>query len=280
MIDPVAFTIGPLAVRWYGICVAAGLVAGFNLQLWRAKKYGFTHDQVSDITFLAMGAGLVGARLLYVIRFWQQEFAGNFLDVFKIHRGGLVFYGGFLGAVLALVIFARRRRWAVWRIADLVAPALALGHAFGRIGCLINGCCFGFPYDGPCAVSYPAYVGGFLNSAAAVQAEQGLLTLTRDTIWSVPTFPLQAIAAVGNVLICLLLLWMEKRQWFRQRLFLVYIIMYTVGRFLLEFGRGDYLVKTAGLTPSQITCLWLLPASIAVYAGAAIWQRRHPQTTP
>ena len=182
--------------------------------------------------------------------------------------------------MLALVIVARCRRWAVWRIADLVAPALALGHAFGRIGCLINGCCFGFPYDGPCAVRYPAYVDGFPNSVAAVQAEKGLLTLTEDTIWSVPTFPLQAIAAIGNVLICLLLLWMEKRQWFRRRLFLAYIIMYTVGRFLLEFGRGDYLVKTAGLTPSQITCLWLLPAAIAVYVGAAIWQRRHPQTAP
>ena len=280
MIDPVAFSIGPLAVRWYGICVAVGLVAGFNLQLWRAKKYGFTQDQVSDITFLAMGAGLVGARLLYVIRFWQQEFAGRFLDVFKIHQGGLVFYGGFLGAILALALLARRRRWPFWRLADLLAPALALGHAFGRIGCLINGCCFGFPYDGPGAVCYPAFVGGFLNSVVAVQAEQGVLTPTRDTLWSAPTFPLEAVAAIGNILICLLLLWMEKRQWFRQRLFLAYIVMYTVGRFLLEFGRGDYLAKTAGLTPAQITCLWLLPLVAAFYAGAALWQRRHPHTTP
>lgn len=280
MIDPVAFSIGPLAVRWYGICVAVGLVAGFNLQLWRAQKYGFTQDQVSDITFLAMGAGLVGARLLYVIRFWQQEFAGRFLDVFKIHQGGLVFYGGFLGAILALALLARRRRWPFWRLADLLAPALALGHAFGRIGCLINGCCFGFPYDGPGAVCYPAFVGGFLNSVVAVQAEQGVLTPTRDTLWSAPTFPLEAVAAIGNILICLLLLWMEKRQWFRQRLFLAYIVMYTVGRFLLEFGRGDYLAKTAGLTPAQITCLWLLPLVAAFYAGAALWQRRHPHTTP
>ena len=279
MIDPVAFSIGPLAVRWYGICVAVGLIAGFNLQLWRAKKYGFTQDQVSDITFLAMGAGLVGARLLYVIRFWQQEFAGRFLDVFKIHQGGLVFYGGFLGAVLALVLMARRRRWQFWRLADLLAPALALGHAFGRIGCLLNGCCFGFPYDGPGAVCYPAFVGGVLNSVVAVQAEQGLITPTADTIWSAPTFPLEAVAAIGNILICLALLWAEKRGWFQKRLFLAYIVMYTVGRFLLEFGRGDYLVKTAGLTPAQITCLWLLPLVAAAYAAVALWQRQHPKTT-
>ncbi|MDD4098179.1 MAG: prolipoprotein diacylglyceryl transferase [Lentisphaeria bacterium] len=278
MIDPVAFKLGPLAVRWYGICIAAGLVAGFNLQLWRAKKYDFTQDQVSDITFLAMGAGLVGARLLYVLRFWQQEFAGRFWDIFKIHQGGLVFYGGFLGAVLALVLLAHRRRWPVWRLADLIAPALALGHAFGRIGCLINGCCFGFPYHGPGAIRYPAWTDGFLNSVVAVQAEKGLLQPAADLAWSAPTFPLEGVAALGNLAICLILLWLEKRQWFRKRLFLAYIVMYTVGRFLLEFGRGDYLVKIAGLTPAQITCLWLLPAVAAVYAIAAFWSKRHPKT--
>lgn len=267
MIDPVAFTLGPFAVRWYGICIALGMLAAFQLQLWRAKRYSFTPEQVSDITFVAMSAGLVGARVFYVIRFWQQEFASRPWDMFKVHQGGLVFYGGFLGAVLALAIFAWRRRWQLWRLADLMAPALALGHAFGRIGCLLNGCCFGFVYGGWGAIRYPALVNGCLNGVTYVQMEKGLLTPTADMVWTLPTFPLAAVAAVGNLTLALLLLWLEKKNLFAGRLFLVYVVLYTCGRFLLEFGRGDYLQKTAGMTPAQITCLWLLPVTIAVYAA-------------
>ena len=160
MTDPVAFTLGAITIRWYGICIALGMLAAYQLLLWRAKKYQFTADQVSDISFVAMFAGLVGARLFYVLRFWSSEFAQHPWDVFKIHQGGLVFHGGFLVACLTLMAVARFRGWRLWRLADLIAPALALGHAFGRVGCLLNGCCFGFVYHGWGAIRYPAIVNG------------------------------------------------------------------------------------------------------------------------
>ena len=249
-INPELISIGVLHIRWYGIMAACGLFAAFLVMQKRAEKYAFTKENVSDIIFWGMLSAIIGARALYVVRFWEEEFAGrSFLAVFKVFEGGLVFFGGFCGAALLLLGMCFWRKWAVWRVADLVSPALALGHAFGRMGCLLNGCCYGFPYEGFGAFRY-------------MHVEQG-------------TFPLQLFSALGNVLICLVLLFCEKKGWFKQKLFLAYMVMYNVGRFCIEFGRGDYPPEQRlwGLTPAQITCIWLLPAVCAVYAAVYVVAR-------
>ncbi len=274
MVNPVAFTLGPLSIRWYGIMVASGFLAAYWLMNRRARRYDFKPDDVADLTFMAMLAGIIGARVLYVIRYWH-EFSGHALDMFKVYQGGLVFYGGFIGAVIAIVILARRRHWPLGRVADLMAPALPLGHAFGRVGCLLNGCCFGMPYDGCCAVHYPAFVEpGVINPVLDIQLRLGVVDLAPELSHCAPVLPIQAIATIGNLAICAALLWLEKTGRCRNRLFIAYMIIYSVGRFLLEFGRGDYITRVAGLTPSQITCLWLLPAALGAYAVSEWWQRR------
>ena len=86
---------------------------------------------------------LVGARGLYVLSYWQEDFAGRPLwQILNIRGGGLVFYGGLIGASLACILYVRLKRLPLWKIADVLAPSIALGHAFGRIGCLMNGCCY------------------------------------------------------------------------------------------------------------------------------------------
>ena len=242
-INPEVFSFGAVHIRWYGVMAACGLMAAFLVMQKRAEKYSFTKDNVSDMLFWGMLSAIVGARALYVIRFWDEGFAGRpFISVFKVFEGGLVFFGGFCGAALILLGMCIWRKWAIWKVADLVAPALALGHAFGRMGCLLNGCCYGFAYEGFGAFRY-------------VDENHG-------------TFPLQLFSALGNVLICLALLFCEKKGWLKQKLFLGYMVMYNIGRFCIEFGRGDYPAEQRvwGLTPAQITCLWLLPAVCAVYA--------------
>ena len=248
-INPEIFRLGPLSVRWYGVMVACGFLSAFLLGLRRSKRYGFTKDDVSDCIFWAVIGGLVGARLLYVIRFWE-EFADNPLDILKIYQGGLVFLGGFAGAAVAILLLARRRKWEFWRITDFAAPMLPLGQAFGRIGCLLNGCCYGHCYHRWFQMDYPHL--------------------------PYPVFPIQAVYSLAAFALCGLLLWLERRDFFPQRRFLVYLVCYCVGRFCLEFGRGDYPQEQLllGLTPAQITCLWLLPLSCAIYAILAFVKRK------
>ena len=256
-IDPEVFSVGPLSIRWYGVMAAIGLSCTYFLMSRRAKLYNMTVNDVSDMVFWAMLAAIGGARTLYVIRFWKEEFAArSFLAVFKINEGGLVFFGGFAGAAIAIVVLSLIRKWELWRAADLIAPALALGHASGRIGCLLNGCCYGFDYSGPLAFKYEHTVHG--------------------------TFPLQLCSSVGNIVICLVLLWLEKKGRCKKRIFLTYMVLYNIGRFVVEFGRGDYPKEQllCGLTPAQVTCLWLLPCVVAVYLVAFfISKRRNAKCT-
>ena len=227
---------------------ACGLASAYWLMSRRAKRYGMTGNDVSDLMFWSMLAAIVGARALYVVRFWGEEFAGRpFMSVFKVYEGGLVFFGGFAAAAAVVVAISLFRKWPLWHAGDLIAPALALGHACGRIGCLLNGCCYGFEYEGPLAFKYAHVPHG--------------------------TFPLQLLSSIGNVLICLALLFIERKGWCRKRLFLIYIILYSIGRFCIEFGRGDYPAEQLafGLTPAQVTCLWLLPCFTAAYLVA--WLR-------
>ena len=264
MPDPVIFSFGSLAIRWYGVFAAAGMLVFYGLQSLRAKRYGFTAEVVSDLTFVCMLAGIIGARLAYVWRFWTEEFAGRgFFAVFKIWQGGLVFQGGFILAVLAAIVFCRIRKWPLSQVADLVAPALPAGHALARIGCLLNGCCFGRLYYGPLAVIYPREG----NSVFAIQMQQGILPPGATAC--APTFPVAGLEAIGNLLLCLLLLQLEKKSLCRGRLFLLYVLIYSAMRFGLEIFRGDYLPVPTGLTPAQDTSLWVLGATGAIWLAWA-----------
>ena len=258
--NPILLNIGNLSIRWYGVCTAAGLLLGYFLQLKRRKLYSFSQEMVADLTFFCMLAGIIGARIAYIMRFWNDEFAGRgFLALIAIWEGGLVFQGGFVAACLTGVALAKFRGWSLGVTSDLIAPALPAAHALGRIGCLINGCCFGFMYEGPLAVYYPAEG----NAVLYTQKFLGLIPV--EAKQCAGTFPVAGLEALGNILLCLLLLFLEKKGKLKNRLFLLYIMIYTSMRFILEFFRGDYLYRKAGLSNAQITCLWIIPLCAIVW---------------
>jgi phosphatidylglycerol:prolipoprotein diacylglycerol transferase len=260
--DPVAFHIGPLTIRWYGVFVALGFLAGYLLIQRRTSRYGISHETAADLAFAALIGGVLGARLFYVIEFWDEEFSGHWLDVLKIHRGGLVFYGGFIGAIALIAAWGWRRKWPLMKLGDLAAPALALGHAFGRVGCFLNGCCFGFPWRGALSVTYPGVTAdGYINGPLHVHRAKGIVPL--DSLVCEPVFPIQLIASFANLALCAVLLLLERRRLFEGRRFPLYIMLYAMTRFAIEFGRGDYIDLTAGLTPAQVVCLLLLPLGAA-----------------
>ncbi|MCR4574679.1 MAG: prolipoprotein diacylglyceryl transferase [Lentisphaeria bacterium] len=250
--NPVFLHIGSLEIRWYGMMIALGVLATYWLQVWRSKRYGVNADNIADITFWGLVAGIIGARTLYVIRFWDEYFAdGNLLEIIAVWHGGLVFQGGFIAGFIAVIVYAKIKKLDIGAIGDLLAAALPAGHAFGRIGCLLNKCCYGFqPYEGFCAIHYEKGAAGY--------------------------FPVQGVECLGNLLICGAVLLLERFGVAKRRLFIIYMMAYTVLRFCDEFLRGDYPEEQvhAGLTPAQVICLWLLPVLGLAYVAVTWYNKK------
>ncbi len=268
MTDPVAFQLGPLSIRWYGVFVALGFLAGYHVAQRRGRALGLDPRAASDMTLAAMLGGIVGARALYVVENWGEEFSGRLLDAFAVWHGGLVFYGGLAGALAAVTFWSWQRRWPLPDVGDMMAPALPLGHALGRIGCLLNGCCFGRPWHGPLAVTYPGLTHeGLPNGPLYMQRLLGWVP--PDAVDCIPLFPVQAVEAAANLGLCLVLLHLGRRRVWRRQLFALYLLGYSALRFAVEFGRGDYLTRPGGLTSAQWLCLALSVAAVAWLA----WNR-------
>ena len=153
---PIAFDLGGFAIHWYGVLLAVGMLAGVWTATRRCVLDKLQPTVITDLAPWLVGGVIVGARTLYVISYWDVQFAGKPLwHIFNLRSGGLVFYGGLIGAVAATYIYLKVKKLPVWKVADAMAPSIALGHAIGRIGCLMFGCCFGRVCDLPWAVQFP-----------------------------------------------------------------------------------------------------------------------------
>jgi phosphatidylglycerol:prolipoprotein diacylglycerol transferase len=181
---PILLHWGPITLHTYGLLAALGFLAGYALATRRAKQAGLPSSLVGDALTPLVISGIVGARIFYVV-FHGSEFAGAWLDTLKIWQGGLMWQGGFLGALTALAVFARNKKVPFWLLADLFAPAVALGQAVGRVGCLFAGCCFGHGCALPWAITF--------------RHSESLAPL------GMPLHPTQLYDAGLNLLICLVL---------------------------------------------------------------------------
>jgi|GEM_PF-126121 len=256
---PVAFQFGPFTVHWYGILVAAGFLVGLWNAARRAPVAGIPAEAVADMgPWLIVGA-VVGARALYVITYWREQFAqAPWWEVFMVHHGGLVYYGGLMGAVLAGLLFIRRRNLPVWRTADVLAPGIALGYAIGRWGCLLNGCCYGRACDLPWAVRYPP-----------------------DNPLGPPTFPVHPTQVYDSLLSLALyagLAWFFRRRRFDGQVFGLYLVGYAVSRSVVECFRGDYPPGHIhfGLTPGQWVSVWVFLGGLVILLAR---RRCHGEST-
>ena len=148
-----------IAIRGYGVMLLSGIVGGVGLTLYRAKRAGLSADVIYSLALWVFVAGMIGARAFYVIEYWpqfQRPTLGETLgSVVNMTRGGLVVFGGLIGAVGALLLFTRKHNLPVLPLADLVAPGMMLGLALGRVGCFFNGCCFGDLCTLPWSVEFP-----------------------------------------------------------------------------------------------------------------------------
>lgn len=267
--SPELLHLGSLAIRWYGACAALSAIVSYFLLIHRAKRFNLTEQQVLDVMVVCVLGGVVGARLEFVRRFWSEYFADDFWGIFRVWEGGLVFQGGFILVVLILMFLCWRRHWSLGDIADLTAPVLPIAHAIARFGCLLNGCCFGIPWCH--GVLYPATG----NTVLAMQIANGWVA--PEATMPLPVVPVQFLESLLCLAIAGFIYWMEHRKLMAHRRFLVYVLFYSFGRFLLEFLRGDY-KPHSGLTPAQgTTLLVVLPVTFAII-GYLTW-RRHAKSS-
>ena len=161
--EPIAFQIGALTIRWYGVMAALGFITAMFLLEFNRRFANVSKDQCSSLLFLAMITGVLGARIFYVVQFFHQ-YRDNLGDIIRIDKGGLVFYGGFLLAFFSVVLYSWIKKLDIIRILDIFVPALTAAHGLGRIGCFLNGCCYGRATDAWWGIKPPA--GSILEMSA------------------------------------------------------------------------------------------------------------------
>lgn len=252
-IDPVAFQIGPLAVRWYGILLTSGMLAGVVLAMREARRLGQDPDFVANLALVVLPAAIIGARLYYVA-FNPKYYLAHPAEIFAIWHGGLAIHGGVIAGVLAGGLFARYYKAKFWFWVDVVAPSIIIGQAIGRWGNFINQEAHGGPAPQWLMDLLPAFI-----------RDQMLI----GGVYYHPTFLYESL---WNFAVLALLLWLRRQQPRQGEVFFTYVIAYSVGRFFIEGMRTDSLML-GDLRGAQVISLVLIVGAVALM----LWRRRAGQ---
>lgn len=252
--------IGPAFIPWYGLFIVIGIMAGMLLGYILIRRTKLRYDDfIQAACFAGLGA-MAGAKILYFIVSWPNIDFSKITDpdyLGQLMGGGFVFYGGLLGGILGLVLCGKLLHIPIADLARETIPVIPLAHGLGRIGCALAGCCYGIPYDGPGAVVY--------EEAAAAPLHT-------------PLFPVQAVEAAGEFLIAFLLcvyIFRCRKQKKKARSAELYLVMYAVLRFFLEYVRYDD--SERGIFMGMSTSQWISTAVILAEIVFWLWHRKKVQ---
>jgi phosphatidylglycerol---prolipoprotein diacylglyceryl transferase len=221
---PKILDVGPLTIHTYGLLLALAFIAGIWLASRNAAKSGLNPDSIWNLGLIIIFSALVGAKLLLFISdssyYWE-----NPREIFSLAtlRSSGVYYGGLLLALLASAWYMHRAKLPSWRVADLMAPGIALGQSIGRLGCLSAGCCYGKPTSMPWGIT-------FTNPYSYENVGVPL---------NVALHPTQIYESIGTLLLFLYLMWRMGRKHFTGQIILEYLMLYAALRFVIEFFRDD-----------------------------------------
>jgi len=248
-IDPVAFTIGSFSLRWYAVMVLLAIAFLVWWSVHFARKAGYDKDFVIGAALWAIPLGIIGAKLVHV---------GDDLSYYVAHPtdiaspGGFAIFGAILGAMLGVWIYCRIRRVSFAPLGDMMAPGIILAQAIGRVGCTINGCCYGAPSSLPWAVTW-THPDSYAPLGVAVHPTQ-----VYELLWDLLVFAI---------------LWGLLRGRLKPHgsLFAAYLALYAVGSFLIRFLRGDVTSFAAGLNEGQVISLMVFVVAIVFLFTRARW---------
>ncbi|MBW1742899.1 MAG: prolipoprotein diacylglyceryl transferase [Deltaproteobacteria bacterium] len=242
---PVLFRIGPFSLHTYGVFMAIAFLSAIGLSLREAKRVGEDPDKILDLCFYAVITAIVGARTLYVLVSWPV-FRDDLLEIFRIWHGGLVFYGGFIGAVIMALWYIKRQGLPLFKTLDIFAPSIAFGEFVARIGCFSAGCCYGKMCDLPWAVTF---------THPESLAPKG-----------VSLHPTQLYISLYSILIFAVLTGLKRIKNYEGQLFWIYVFLYGVARYIIEYLRDDERGAVLGgmLSTSQLVGLIMVVIAIAM----------------
>lgn len=241
-LDPIIVHVGPLALRWYSLIVLGAIAIGLWIGAREAERKGFDKQAIYNHALTVVIAGLAGARLFHVIDHWSDEFAANPIRILFIWEGGLAIWGGVIGGLIATLVIARRRGYRFLALADALAPGLVLGQGLGRIACLITGDAMGKPTTGPLGIAYA--------SPNAMVPQLG--------VYYTPTPLYELIMNVGIFAV----LWrLRKRALPDGALALIYLALYSIGRFIISIW-SSYETVAFGLNQAQLISVLALAVAL------------------
>ena len=230
---PSVFKFHSFEVHSYGLMLAIAFLVAIQIFVSRGKRRGISEDALHTISLVILILAIVGGRGLFVLTHWA-DYASDPLGIFRLWEGGLMLYGGYVLAIVGTIVYVRRAKLQVWRIGDAVAPAMALGIGIGRIGCYLNGCCFGLPTHAPWGVKFPP---GSYSSYVFP---------------GMPIHPSQLYLVLAGVLLFVALLLLDRKPHFAGYLFWMAVAIDSVLRFGIDFTRyydtTSFLGKVGGLS--------------------------------
>ena len=249
-IDPIIFTIGHFALRWYGLILVTAVGIGLWLTGREAERKGFKKEKIYDAAIWIMLAGLLGARLFHVIDHWPHEYAADPIRALYFWQGGLAIWGAVIGGLVGVVALARLNQWPLPRLLDAFVPGLVLAQAAGRVACIITGDAMGPPTDGPFGIAY--------TNPNAMVPQLGVYYT-----------PMPVYEIIANLAIFGLVWQLRKRKLSDGSLFVVYSTLYSLERFLLGFTSA-YKIIAFGFNQSQLISLAALAVIVLFFAGRSL----------
>ncbi|BCJ86545.1 prolipoprotein diacylglyceryl transferase [Effusibacillus dendaii] len=256
---PILFYIGDFPVRSYGLIVAISILLGIGVATYFARREGKYEAHISGIAFYTILGAIIGARVWQVLFFDWGYYSQHPAEIIALWHGGMSIQGGLVGGFAAGLLYTWRYRVPFWDLADVMAPGIIFGQGIGRAACLMNGDAFGSPTGGNYGLVYPPG------------------TFAYDTYGSQPLFPAEVWEGQWDMVVFALLLFLKQRKLPTGYLFLFYNILYSAGRFLLEFLRGDS-PRTLGMTAAQWTSLAVIALALIlmVYLKVKPARREEP----
>ena len=240
---PVLTELFGIKIYSYGFMIALGIIAAVMLLNNRAKRQGYNEDKIFNMTMLAVVGGILGGKLLYIFTD-IKHFLETPLTIITNFGEGFVVYGAIAGGALAVVFYCRKQKWEVLKVIDMIIPSVAIGQGFGRIGCFLAGCCYGAETTCPINVV-------FENSFYAPNG--------------VHLHPTQLYSSVFNFLLAFLLLWYDKRKKKDGNTLALYLVVYSVGRFIIEFFRDDPRGAVGLLSTSQFIAIFTFIIGVGIF---------------
>ncbi|MFA9397266.1 MAG: prolipoprotein diacylglyceryl transferase [Clostridiaceae bacterium] len=240
---PVLFQIFGKNIYGYGMMITIGIITAVLILNKRGKIRGYDEDSLLNMEIFAVIAGVLGGKILYLLTDLKNIIADP--SVLKDFGNGFVIYGAIIGGALAVYIYAKRKKWDILKIFDLAIPSVAIAQGIGRLGCTLAGCCYG------------------KETTSKIYLE---FTKSPFAPNHVHLFPTQPISAVYDVLLGLFLIWFARKNIKDGRVFGLYVIFYSVGRFIIEFFRGDEVRGFIGvLSTSQFISLFIVIVGVIFF---------------